>query len=105
MLWLIFFYFSAKATNPLSNDNNNQNLELLIDCLMQKKECIPITLQFLAHKIQSPQELESIKALHVLEHLVNRCDYKFIQEVAKFRFLNELIKVVSPKVKKIIFVH
>lgn len=83
----------------MNNDNSHQSMESLVDCLMQKKEYIPVALRFLAHKIQSPQELESIKALQVLEHLVIRCDSKFIQEVAKFRFLNELIKVVSPKVK------
>lgn len=34
----------------------------------------------------------------VLEVCVNHCGEKFHNEVAKFRFLNELIKVLSPKV-------
>ncbi|XP_049645081.1 ADP-ribosylation factor-binding protein GGA2 isoform X2 [Suncus etruscus] len=51
----------------------------------------------LAHKIQSPQEKEALYALMVLETCVNYCGEKFHNEVAKFRFLNELIKVLSPK--------
>ncbi|XP_042720579.1 ADP-ribosylation factor-binding protein GGA2 isoform X3 [Lagopus leucura] len=37
------------------------------------------------------------KALNVLETCVNNCGEKFHNEIAKFRFLNELIKVLSPK--------
>nr|BAE35509.1 unnamed protein product [Mus musculus] len=51
----------------------------------------------LAHKIQSPQEKEALYALTVLEVCMNHCGEKFHSEVAKFRFLNELIKVLSPK--------
>lgn len=51
----------------------------------------------LAHKIQSPQEKEALYALTVLEICMNHCGEKFHSEVAKFRFLNELIKVLSPK--------
>lgn len=36
--------------------------------------------------------------LQVLEMCVNNCGEKFHNEIAKFRFLNELIKVLSPKV-------
>lgn len=36
--------------------------------------------------------------MQVLETCVNHCGGKFHSEVAKFRFLNELIKVLSPKV-------
>lgn len=34
----------------------------------------------------------------VLETCVNHCGERFHNEIAKFRFLNELIKVLSPKV-------
>lgn len=36
--------------------------------------------------------------LQVLETCVNNCGERFHHEIAKFRFLNELIKVLSPKV-------
>lgn len=37
--------------------------------------------------------------LQVLEMCVNNCGESFIREVGKFRFLNSLIKVLSPKVR------
>lgn len=39
-------------------------------------------------------------SVQVLEVCVNHCGGKFHGEVAKFRFLNELIKVLSPKVSE-----
>ncbi|KAI6076641.1 ADP-ribosylation factor-binding protein GGA2 [Aix galericulata] len=56
-----------------------------------------LALRLLAHKIQSPQEVEALHALTVLEMCVNNCGEKFHNAIAKFRFLNELIKVLSPK--------
>ena len=40
-------------------------------------------------------------SVQVLEMCVNHCGEKFHNEVAKFRFLNELIKVLSPKVSTV----
>lgn len=37
-------------------------------------------------------------AFQLLEACMNNCGKRFHGEVAKFRFLNELIKVLSPKV-------
>uniref|UniRef100_A0A8C8IJ97 Golgi-associated, gamma adaptin ear containing, ARF binding protein 1 n=1 Tax=Oncorhynchus tshawytscha TaxID=74940 RepID=A0A8C8IJ97_ONCTS len=53
--------------------------------------------RLLAHKIQSPQEWEAMQSLMVLEMCMKNCGKRFHNEVGKFRFLNELIKVVSPK--------
>uniref|UniRef100_A0A8C7PS93 VHS domain-containing protein n=1 Tax=Oncorhynchus mykiss TaxID=8022 RepID=A0A8C7PS93_ONCMY len=53
--------------------------------------------RLLAHKIQSPQEWEAMQTLVVLETCMKSCGERFHSEVGKFRFLNELIKVVSPK--------
>lgn len=38
--------------------------------------------------------------LQVLEACMKNCGRRFHNEVGKFRFLNELIKVVSPKVSQ-----
>uniref|UniRef100_A0AAY4ACU8 Golgi associated, gamma adaptin ear containing, ARF binding protein 1 n=1 Tax=Denticeps clupeoides TaxID=299321 RepID=A0AAY4ACU8_9TELE len=43
------------------------------------------------------QEWEAMQALMVLETCMKSCGKRFHNEVGKFRFLNELIKVVSPK--------
>uniref|UniRef100_A0A8C5WXT1 Golgi associated, gamma adaptin ear containing, ARF binding protein 1 n=1 Tax=Laticauda laticaudata TaxID=8630 RepID=A0A8C5WXT1_LATLA len=67
------------------------------DQLNKELEGPPLATRLLAHKIQSPQEWEAIQALTVLEACMKNCGKRFHDEVGKFRFLNELIKVVSPK--------
>ena len=41
---------------------------------------------------------KSLYDLQALETCMKNCGKRFHSEVGKFRFLNELIKVVSPKV-------
>ena len=67
------------------------------DQVNKEIEGAQIAVKLLAHKIQSPQERESLYALTTLEGCVKNCGKKFHQEIGKFRFLNEIIKVVSPK--------
>uniref|UniRef100_A0A8C8GM05 Golgi associated, gamma adaptin ear containing, ARF binding protein 3a n=1 Tax=Oncorhynchus tshawytscha TaxID=74940 RepID=A0A8C8GM05_ONCTS len=67
------------------------------DQINKELEGPQIAVRLLAHKIQSPQEWEAIQALMVLEACMKNCGKRFHNEVGKFRFLNELIKVVSPK--------
>uniref|UniRef100_A0A8C4QGN4 Golgi associated, gamma adaptin ear containing, ARF binding protein 3a n=1 Tax=Eptatretus burgeri TaxID=7764 RepID=A0A8C4QGN4_EPTBU len=56
-----------------------------------------IATRLLSLKIQSPRQWEALQALTVLEACMKNCGSRFHAEVGKFRFLNELVKVVSPK--------
>lgn len=67
------------------------------DQINKELEGPQISVRLLAHKIQSPQEWEAMQALTVLEACMKNCGRRFHNEVGKFKFLNELIKVVSPK--------
>merc|ERR1712113_1175168 len=53
--------------------------------------------QLLAYKIQSPIDKEAKAGLKVLEVFVRNSGKLFHNEIGKYRFLNELIRVVSPK--------
>ncbi|XP_067931862.1 ADP-ribosylation factor-binding protein GGA1-like [Watersipora subatra] len=53
--------------------------------------------RLLGHKIQSPQQQESLNALCVTDECVRKCGRRFQDEIGKFRFLNEIIKMISPK--------
>jgi len=53
--------------------------------------------QLLAYKIQSPIDREAKAGLKVLEVCVRNSGKLFHNEIGKYRFLNELIRVVSPK--------
>ncbi|XP_068607503.1 ADP-ribosylation factor-binding protein GGA1-like [Brachionichthys hirsutus] len=86
-----------KATDPLNKETDWDTINGLCDKLLDTPAGPQLAARLLAHKIQSPQEWEAIQALTVLETCVKDCGKQFHNEVGKFRFLNELIKVVSPK--------
>ncbi|NXF01203.1 GGA2 protein, partial [Smithornis capensis] len=86
-----------KATDPSIPEENWECIQRFCDQVNADTEGPSLALRLLAHKIQSPQEREALRALTVLETCVNNCGDRFHSEIAKFRFLNELIKVLSPK--------
>ncbi|XP_058425848.1 ADP-ribosylation factor-binding protein GGA2 isoform X3 [Diceros bicornis minor] len=90
-LWL------NKATDPSMSEQDWSAIQNFCDQVNSDPNGSTHAPWLLAHKIQSPQEKEALYALTVLETCVNYCGEKFHNEVAKFRFLNELIKVLSPK--------
>ncbi|XP_069510920.1 ADP-ribosylation factor-binding protein GGA3 isoform X2 [Ambystoma mexicanum] len=86
-----------KATNPCNRQEDWEYIMGFCDQMNGELEGPQIAVRLLAHKIQSPQEWEAVQALVVLEACMKNCGRRFHIEVGKFRFLNELIKVVSPK--------
>lgn len=100
-LWELLFdnlHFCADtATNPQNKETDWDSIKGFCDQLNNEPEGPQLATRLLAHKIQSPQEWEAMQALTVLETCIKNCGKKFHAECGKFRFLNELIKVVSPK--------
>ncbi|XP_059717382.1 ADP-ribosylation factor-binding protein GGA2 isoform X2 [Haemorhous mexicanus] len=86
-----------EATDPSTSEENWECIQRFCEQVNADTEGPWFALRLLAHKIQSPQEGEALHALTVLETCVNNCGDRFHSEMAKFRFLNELIKVLSPK--------
>uniref|UniRef100_A0A7N6A735 Golgi associated, gamma adaptin ear containing, ARF binding protein 3a n=1 Tax=Anabas testudineus TaxID=64144 RepID=A0A7N6A735_ANATE len=86
-----------KATNPSNRQEDWEYIMGFCDQINKELEGPQISVRLLAHKIQSPQEWEAMQALMTLEACMKNCGHRFHNEVGKFRFLNELIKVVSPK--------
>ncbi|XP_018617307.1 ADP-ribosylation factor-binding protein GGA1 isoform X1 [Scleropages formosus] len=89
--------FPDKATSPLNKETDWESIKAFCEQLNNEFEGPQLATRLLAHKIQSPQEWEAMQALTVLETCMKNCGKRFHSEVGKFRFLNELIKVVSPK--------
>ncbi|XP_007516629.1 ADP-ribosylation factor-binding protein GGA2 isoform X2 [Erinaceus europaeus] len=90
-LWL------NKATDPSMSEQDWSAIQNFCEQVNTDPNGPTYAPWLLAHKIQSPQEKEALHALLVLETCVNYCGEKFHNEVGKYRFLNELIKVLSPK--------
>ncbi|XP_051941172.1 ADP-ribosylation factor-binding protein GGA3-like isoform X3 [Hippocampus zosterae] len=88
---------SNRATDPTNQEDKWDCIQAFFQSVNQETDGPQVALSLLAHKIQSPQEKEALQALTVLEACMNNCGKRFRGEAAKFRFLNELIKVLSPK--------
>ncbi|KAK3580716.1 hypothetical protein CHS0354_005721 [Potamilus streckersoni] len=86
-----------RAINPAKREEDWEYIKLFCDKVNIEIEGPQVAVRLLAHKIQSPQEREALFALTVLESCVKQCGKRFHQEIGKFRFLNEIIKVLSPK--------
>ncbi|XP_036798112.1 ADP-ribosylation factor-binding protein GGA3 isoform X2 [Oncorhynchus mykiss] len=86
-----------KATDPSNSEDRWDSIQGFYDQVNQEADGPQVATRLLAHKIQSPQQREALQALTVLEACMNNCGKRFHSEAAKFRFLNELIKVLSPK--------
>uniref|UniRef100_A0A3B5MAT3 Golgi-associated, gamma adaptin ear containing, ARF binding protein 2 n=1 Tax=Xiphophorus couchianus TaxID=32473 RepID=A0A3B5MAT3_9TELE len=86
-----------KATDPHNQEDRWDSIEGFYKLVIQETDGPQIALRLLAHKVQSPQEKEALQALTVLEACMNNCGKRFHSEAAKFRFLNELIKILTPK--------
>ncbi|XP_041727197.1 ADP-ribosylation factor-binding protein GGA3-like isoform X2 [Coregonus clupeaformis] len=86
-----------KATDPSNPEDRWDCIQGFYEQVNQEADGPQVATRLLAHKIQSPQRREALQALTVLEACMNNCGKRFHSEAAKFRFLNELIKVLSPK--------
>ncbi|KAL1005123.1 hypothetical protein UPYG_G00054850 [Umbra pygmaea] len=86
-----------KATDPSNGDDRWDCIQGFYELINMMDDGPQVASRLLAHKIQSPQPTEALQALTVLEACMNNCGKRFHNEATKFRFLNELIKVLSPK--------
>ncbi|XP_060910671.1 ADP-ribosylation factor-binding protein GGA3-like isoform X1 [Labrus mixtus] len=87
----------SQATDPNNQEDRWDCIQGFYELVNKETDGPQVAIRLLAHKIQSPQEKEALQALTVLEACMNNCGKRFHSEAAKFRFLNELIKVLLPK--------
>ncbi|XP_046745059.1 ADP-ribosylation factor-binding protein GGA1 isoform X2 [Diprion similis] len=86
-----------RVTNPQNQFTDVAAIEAFCVMLGKEAEGAHIASKLLATHIQSPTEWEALQALALLDACMKRCGSSFHAEVGKFRFLNEMIKLVSPK--------
>jgi len=86
-----------RATNP-SNIGDNTSDAVAFAAQVNKEFDGPTrAVKFISHKLGLHQEIVSLQTLNVVETCVKNCGQRFHQEIGKYRFLNELIKLLSPK--------
>uniref|UniRef100_A0A669D680 ADP-ribosylation factor-binding protein GGA3 n=1 Tax=Oreochromis niloticus TaxID=8128 RepID=A0A669D680_ORENI len=86
-----------QATDPNNQEDRWDCIQGFYELVNQETNGPQVAIRLLAHKIQAPQEKVALQALTILEACMNNCGKRFHSEAAKFRFLNELIKVLTPK--------
>ncbi|CAL7949489.1 unnamed protein product [Xylocopa violacea] len=86
-----------RVTNPQNQRPDVAATEAFCVMLTKEPEGIQIGTKLLALRIQSSNENEALQALTLLDTCMRRCGPSFHAEIGKFRFLNEMIRLVSPK--------
>ncbi|XP_049873158.1 ADP-ribosylation factor-binding protein GGA3 isoform X2 [Pectinophora gossypiella] len=86
-----------KATHETLPCPDAAALEAFCAIMRDSTEGPMLAAQTLAARIHTPNPREALLALTMLDRCMRRCDANFHAEVGKFRFLNEMIKLVSPK--------
>ncbi|KAI5633668.1 VHS domain-containing protein [Phthorimaea operculella] len=86
-----------KATHESLPCPDAAAMEAFCAILKESAEGPMLAAQTLAARIHTPNAREAMLALTMLDRCMRRCDSHFHAEVGKFRFLNEMIKLVSPK--------
>ncbi|KAG7204217.1 hypothetical protein KM043_002048 [Ampulex compressa] len=86
-----------RVTNPQNQKPDIPATEAFCVMLSKEAEGIQIGTKLLASYVQSSHEYEALQALTLLDTCMHRCGPSFHAEVGKFRFLNEMIRLVSPK--------
>ncbi|VDK39077.1 unnamed protein product [Taenia asiatica] len=87
----------TEVTSPLTTHIDLNAFKKIYDRINGDPNGPEVALRLLAHKIQSPQEKEALSALVILDLCVQNCGPNFHRELGKFKFLNELMKVLLPK--------
>ncbi|XP_046681552.1 ADP-ribosylation factor-binding protein GGA1-like [Homalodisca vitripennis] len=86
-----------RATCSQNQSPDTAAIDAFCGLVSKEPDCAQTATRFITAKVHSLQEWEALQALHVLDACMKRCGSSFHAEVGKFRFLNELIKLVSPK--------
>lgn len=83
--------------NPLNSDKLDDNLPEFLEEIRLNEDNIVKTIALIGHKLQSPLELEALTACHIVEYLMREGSHEIHKHVAMYKFLNDCIRVLSPK--------
>ncbi|XP_018575914.1 ADP-ribosylation factor-binding protein GGA1 [Anoplophora glabripennis] len=86
-----------KATNSKNLNFDTAAVEAFCTLINKERDGAHIGVKVIAAKLPSGNEKEVLQTLNVLDTCMSKCGSHFQNEVGKFRFLNEMIKLVSPK--------
>ena len=86
-----------KAKNTTDRFQDWEFVMAFCERVSDEPEGPPGAIKVLIDKLKTEDEETQLFALAILEACVKNCGAKFHNEVGKFKLLNELIKIISPK--------
>uniref|UniRef100_A0A0N4ZHR2 VHS domain-containing protein n=1 Tax=Parastrongyloides trichosuri TaxID=131310 RepID=A0A0N4ZHR2_PARTI len=91
-------YFVAQSINPyLTEEERKESSNILCQRIINDVEGPQIAAKCFSHKITSPDHVEVSLALDVIEYSLRVCGYRLAVDLGKYRFLNSMIKLLSPR--------
>ncbi|PAV64106.1 hypothetical protein WR25_05614 isoform A [Diploscapter pachys] len=91
-------YFINRATDPFIDASvREEHINKLCERVNNEIDGATTAINVLGHKIVSPDQNEVYYSLQCIEELVRQCGDKVHNRVGKYRFLNQIVKIISPK--------
>ncbi|XP_016948533.1 ADP-ribosylation factor-binding protein GGA2 [Drosophila biarmipes] len=85
-----------RATNP-AKKIDEMGVQMFCIVVKSNAQLVHKAQEMIVAKVRSPNVTEATRAISLLEECMTQCGEEFQDEAAKFRFLNELIRLVSKK--------
>ncbi|XGW32484.1 hypothetical protein V3C99_017213 [Haemonchus contortus] len=91
-------YWISRSTDPfIDAETRKQYVQKLCDRVNYEADGAMVATGILGHKIVSPDQDEALYSLQAVDQLVRKCGEKVHNRVGKFRFLNQIVKLITPK--------
>ncbi|KAL7742835.1 hypothetical protein ACLKA6_012259 [Drosophila palustris] len=86
-----------RATNPAKERVDELGVQMFCIVVRSNGQMVHKAQEMIVAKVRSSNVTEATRAIALLEECMMQCGDEFQDEAAKFRFLNELIRLVSKK--------
>uniref|UniRef100_A0A0K0E5T1 VHS domain-containing protein n=1 Tax=Strongyloides stercoralis TaxID=6248 RepID=A0A0K0E5T1_STRER len=91
-------YYVALSINPYSIEEERKGYwNVLCQRILKDVEGPQIVTKCFSHKIISPDHNEASITIDVIEYCLRICGYRLAIDLGKYKFLNSIIKLLSPK--------
>ncbi|KAH8364891.1 hypothetical protein KR200_000208, partial [Drosophila serrata] len=88
-----------RATNPAKERVDELGVQMFCIVVRSNGQLVHKAQEMIVAKVRSVNITEATRAISLLEECMTQCGDEFQDEASKFRFLNELIRLVSKKYK------
>ncbi|XP_022228432.2 ADP-ribosylation factor-binding protein GGA1 [Drosophila obscura] len=88
-----------RATNPAKERADELGVQMFCIVVRSHVQLVHKAQEMIVAKVRSANVTEATRAISLLEECMTQCGEEFQDEAGKFRFLNELIRLVSKKYK------